>query len=308
MPAVQLGLHYHIRKPTRPSLRMVRRLLSFFGFDAQHFVSTICGLPTFIKDVVAYRRGSPRETLRLKARDLWPILCERHQRAGVTDGHYFYQDLWAARAIFQSRPARHLDIGSRTDGFIAHLLVFMPVTVIDIRTIESGIKGLSFVCDNATELANFENDSVESLSSLHAAEHFGLGRYSDPIDPKACFRFMKALQRVLAPAGRLYFSVPVGRERVEFNAHRIFSVSTILETFSSLELVSFSLVADDGRFHENVEPVEPSQAEYSCGLFEFTKNSSAPDIRTVRPRPSGPWPPPRLTAATSPTSSAASGA
>jgi hypothetical protein len=249
----------------------VRRFISFFGFDAQRLISNIAGLPVFAKDVVAYTQASPPSTFRVTAGDLWPILDERKQPAGTTGGAYFHQDLWAARKIFQRHPAQHLDIGSRIDGFIAHLLVFMPVTVIDIRTIESGIEGLQFVSDNATDLATFEDDSIDSLSSLHAAEHFGLGRYSDPIDPHACFRFMTALQRVLAPGGRLYFSVPVGRERCEFNAHRVFSVGTILATFSSLHLVSFSLITDDGRLHENVQPLSLHEAEYSCGLFEFTK-------------------------------------
>jgi Caenorhabditis protein of unknown function, DUF268 len=96
-----------------------------------------------------------------------------------------------------------------------------------------------------------QRNSVESLSSLHAAEHFGLGRYSDPIDLDACFKFMDSLQTVLAPAGRLYFSVPVGRERVEFNAHRVFSPLTILRRFSLLQLESFSFVGDDGAIRQN---------------------------------------------------------
>lgn len=255
----------------RRSLRKVHRFLSFFGLDAQRLIGNVAGLPGFAKDIVTYTHGSPQAPFRVTAGDLWPILDERKQPAGIVGGAYFHQDLWAARKIFQRHPAQHLDIGSRIDGFIAHLLVFMPVKVIDIRTIESGIQGLQFVSDNATDLAAFEDDSIDSVSSLHAAEHFGLGRYSDPIDPHACFRFMTALQRVLAPGGRLYFSVPVGRERCEFNAHRVFSVRTILETFSPLQLVSFSLVTDDGCLHENVQPLNPCEAEYSCGLFEFTK-------------------------------------
>jgi hypothetical protein len=257
--------------PWRRSLRKVNRLLYYFGFDVRRLVSNIGGLPRFAKDIVAYTQLSPKASFRVTAGSLRPILHERKQPAGIAGGAYFHQDLWAARQVFQRHPSQHIDIGSRIDGFIAHLLVFMPVTVIDIRTIESGIEGLSFVCGNATDLAGFEDNSIDSLSSLHAAEHFGLGRYSYPIDPDACFRFMAALQRVLAPGGRLYFSVPVGRERCEFNAHRIFSVTTILATFSSLQLVSFALVTDDGCLHENVQPLNPQEAEYSCGLFEFTK-------------------------------------
>lgn len=258
--------------PLRRSLRQARRVFSFFGFDPVRLIANLSGLPRFARDVVTYGRSCPQAPFRVRARHLWPILDERTQPAGVAQGAYFHQDLWAARKIFQRNAARHVDIGSRIDGFIAHLLVFMPVTVIDIRTIESGIDGLGFVCDDATDLATFEDNSVASLSSLHAAEHFGLGRYSDRVDPQACFRFMAALQRVLARDGRLYFSVPIGRERCDFNANRVFSVATILGMFSSLELVSFSLVTPDGRLVENAPPVNPGEAEDSCGLFEFTKH------------------------------------
>ncbi len=168
-------------------------------------------------------------------------------------------------------PEQHIDIGSRIDGFITHLLVFMPVTVVDIRPIQSTVGGLTFIQDDATELAGFRTGSVNSLSSLHVAEHFGLGRYSDPVDPDACFKFMRALERVLAPNGRLYFSVPCGRERVEFNAHRVFAPQTILDSFPGLQLVSFSAVGDDGNFYEDADPVAVAKYELGCGLFEFTK-------------------------------------
>ncbi len=122
-------------------------------------------------------------------------------------------------------------------------------------------------------VGDFPDHSVDSLSSLHAAEHFGLGRYSDPIDPRSCFRFMSSLQRVLRPGGRLYFSVPIGRERLAFNAHRVFDTRTVLSAFRELELVSFSFVDDNGAMHEDVELSVFPPSEYACGLFEFTKPS-----------------------------------
>jgi hypothetical protein len=213
----------------------------------------------------------PPASFRIQIRDAFPILTDMGDSAGTASGHYFHQDLWAARKIFERRPAQHIDIGSRTDGFVAHLLVFMPVTVVDIRPLQSSLQGLTFFQDDATELSNMADDSVDSLSTLHAAEHFGLGRYTDPVDPFACFQFMSALQRVLAPGGRLYFSVPVGRERLEFNANRVFAPTTILNAFSGLELVSFAYVGDEGDLHTEADPLSMPASELACGLFEFTK-------------------------------------
>ena len=262
-------------RKTLPTLRRFRRgvsrLCAFMGFDPQRCARNLAGLPTYIRDALSYTRQCSSPAFHIRLSDCYPILNERTQNAGTLDGAYFYQDLWAARKIFRRKPEKHVDIGSRTDGFVAHLLTFMPVTVIDIRASESQVSGLTFIQDDATKLRSIEDQSIDSLSSLHAAEHFGLGRYSDPVDPNSCFQFMDSLQRVLRPGGRLYFSVPIGRERVEFNAHRVFATSTIIGRFRQLELVSCSFVDDAGRFHEDFDPMRVFDTEYGCGLFEFTK-------------------------------------
>lgn len=250
-----------------------RKLTFLVGFSPSVLLTTVKGIPQFLGDSFKYQRLNRSTSFRISIRDLFPILTDRGDTAGVAEGHYFHQDLWAARKIFGRSPGRHIDIGSRVDGFVAHLLVFMPVTIIDIRQLDSNVSGLSFIRDDATQLAQLPSDSVESLSSLHAAEHFGLGRYSDPVDPSACFEFMSALQRVLAPGGNLYFSVPVGRERVEFNAHRVFSPQTIIGSFPQLQLASFSYVGDDGRLYEDTDTAAAERCDYGCGLFQFIKPS-----------------------------------
>lgn len=243
----------------------------FVGFDPRRLVSNVTRAPAFWRDVWTYSRLNQRPSFRVRFSDIYAVLNERTAPAGNIRGHYFHQDLWAARKIFARRPARHIDIGSSVDGFVAHLLVFMPVTLVDIRPLKGNVPSLEFIQDDATQLARFESDSVDSISSLHAAEHFGLGRYSDPINPDACFRFMQALERVLSPGGRLYFSVPVGRERVQFNAHRVFGIQTVLRAFPALRLSSFSFVGDDGLFYPEIEPAHAPESRYGCGLFEFTK-------------------------------------
>jgi SAM-dependent methyltransferase len=163
-----------------------------------------------------------------------------------------------------------MDIGSRLDGFVAHLLVFMPVTSIDVRPLRSTVQGLSFLEEDATTLRSIADASVESISSLHAVEHFGLGRYGDPVDPEGPFKMMRSLTRVLKPGGRLYFSVPVGQERLEFNAHRVFSPRTILDAFAGLRLLSFAAVDDAGELRDPCTPDQVEDADYACGLFELT--------------------------------------
>jgi Caenorhabditis protein of unknown function, DUF268 len=251
--------------------RFLKKQSYVTGFHPRIFFRSLAGMSSFVSDLYKYQQLNRSSAFQPHLADMFPILSDRKDNAGTASGHYFHQDLWAAKKIFNRHPEHHIDIGSRLDGFVAHLLVFMSVTVVDIRQLKSDLTGLKFLQDDATELSQMEDNSIDSISTLHAAEHFGLGRYSDPIDPQACFNFMRALQRVLAPNGRLYFSVPIGRERVEFNAHRVFAPTTILENFSALRLVSFSFVGDDGRMYEDVDVSKIPESELACGLFEFTK-------------------------------------
>jgi len=244
------------------------------GFDPSGFLDFARGLPRFARDARRYAAArDERAPFPLELGQIYPIVADWNESAGLARGHYFHQDLWAARKIHARRPPRHIDVGSRIDGFVSHLLVFMPVDVIDIRRLESRVSGLRFVQSDATTLEGIPDGSVESLSSLHAIEHFGLGRYGDPIDPEGWRKAMCSLARVLAPGGRLYVSVPIGRERLVFNAHRIFSPRTVLDTFASagLELVSFSAVDDAGDLVEDADPAQFEAARHSCGLFELTR-------------------------------------
>jgi SAM-dependent methyltransferase len=231
---------------------------------ARHF-------PRFFRTLARYRAAHTSGPFPITAADLFPVLEDFEADAGQASGHYFFQDLWAARKIFERRPERHIDVGSRLDGFVTHLLTFMPVTVMDIRPLTSNVPGLEFVRGDATNLAGLADESVDSVSSLSAIEHFGLGRYGDEVDPDGWHKAALALQRVLRADGRLYFSVPVGRERLCFNAHRIFSPKRILETFATLKLVSFAAVGDSGQMLDGVTPEEAASQEFACGLFEFTK-------------------------------------
>jgi SAM-dependent methyltransferase len=133
----------------------------------------------------------------------------------------------------------------------------------------SAVDGLTFVRADARELSLFADGSVESLSSLHAVEHIGLGRYGDSIDAAGWTKAIREFARVLAPGGRLYFSVPIGRERVEFNSQRVFAPSTIVEASGPLSLASFACVPEDGALHNDITLDDAARLEYGCGLFEF---------------------------------------
>ena len=102
----------------------------------------------------------------------------------------------------------------------------------------------------------------------------------DPLDYYGHLKAIKNIHKILKIGGKFYFSVPIGKQRIEFNAHRVFSISYLLELFEDkFELNSFSYVDDKGDFFENAEIIQTEidrnyGCSYGCGIFELTKKIS----------------------------------
>lgn len=231
------------------------------------------GLFLFIRDYfrLRFRDGhDPRFPLRFI--DTYPCLFDRFDSSGAQPRHYFHQDIWAARKIFAAGTKTHYDLGSRIDGFVAHCAVFCRVIVYDIRDLKPLDPNIQFVQADIAHLP-VDAGSLRSLSSLHVFEHLGLGRYGDPLGSTHLDAAVREVERVLAPGGDFYFSVPIGIQRLEFNAQRVFAPETVMQLFKNLELVEFSAIDDRDTLHLNAQPAAFHAAEYSCGLFHWRKKS-----------------------------------
>jgi hypothetical protein len=167
------------------------------------------------------------------------------------------------------KPDYHVDVGSRVD-FVGFLTAITKVIFIDIRPLMATLENFESRKGSILSMP-FEENSIISLSCLHVAEHIGLGRYGDTLDPLGTKKACEALSRTLAVGGDLYFSLPVGKQRLCFNAHRIHSPKQIIEYFSNLELVEFSGIDDEGKFKRNINISLLENSNYACGLFHFTK-------------------------------------
>ena len=206
---------------------------------------------------------------------LFPILSEYKEKAGVMSGHYFHQDLHVANKVFLASPQRHVDVGSRIDGFVAHVASFREIEIVDIRELNSSANNISFV---KADLMKPSGILTDSLSCLHTIEHFGMGRYGDPINPIGHLVGFANLVKMVTEGGRLYISFPISTlERVEFNAHRIFNPRSIFSWpgAEQLSLESFAFVDDYGNLQTRSTPEESEAASlvYGCGIYEFRKLS-----------------------------------
>jgi len=256
-------------------LRKTLVILGLFGLNPLTLFATIKGLPFYCTDLIKFKWSNKSSDFRLGP--LYPIFTDRFATSGCMSGHYFHQDILVAKKIFNNSPRRHVDIGSRTDGFVAHVATFREIEVIDIRQQTSAVNNIVFKQADLMKLPENMIGYCDSVSALHSIEHFGLGRYGDPIDYNGHIKAIKNISQILQPNGTFYFSVPIGPQRIEFNAHRVFSVEYLLTILKEcFSIKSFSYVNDKGNLIENPMQTQDNIknnffCHYGCGIFELKK-------------------------------------
>ena len=243
--AIQVGKDILIRFP--------KKVIRFFEFAAE--------LTRFRK------RNDQRFSVHYS--DIYPCLKDKITTTPF-DQHYIYHPAWAARILAQTRPAYHVDFSSIL-SFASVLSAFIPVKFYDYRPADLKLSNWESGFADLNNLP-FEDNSQPSVSCMHTIEHIGLGRYGDALDPKGDLKAISELKRIVQPGGDLLFVTPVGNPRVEFNAHRVYSFEQIVEYFSPLRLIEFSLIPDAGGLISNADPGLVKQQQFGCGCFWFKKD------------------------------------
>ena len=258
---------------------MINRInffLNFLGLYPKTFLLNLIRLPSFFADYIKIIRQK-NDDKRFSIGRTYPILTDKFKESGIMSGAYFHQDLLVARKIFKNKPERHLDIGSRIDGFVSHVAVFRPIEILDIRHQRRIVENIIFRQADLLDLPPDLINSTDSISALHSLEHFGLGRYGDRVDYDGFDKVMLNIIKILKPGGKFYLSVPIGAQRIEFNAHRVFSMDYLLNLVSrDYILDSFSYVNDDGTLFQNPQLTKEKinnnfGCHYGCGIFELSK-------------------------------------
>jgi len=210
-----------------------------------------------------------------------PCLSDHISNAGDVASEYFINDLFVAQKIFHNKPQKHIDIGSRLDGFVAHVASFREIEVFDIRPLLCRSKNIIFKrVDMMKPLNKKYLDYADSISCIHALEHFGLGRYGDSICTEGFANGLLNIIDMLKNNGLLYLSVPVGLERVEFNSHRILDPIKVVDfcRIHKLTLQKFYIV-EDGTVHKRKNSIKAlklvSTKRYALGTFMFKKQSKS---------------------------------
>lgn len=254
-------------------LRRVNSVLINSGINLRQLGRSIVSLPGFWRDYRKFRQMAGNDFGKI---NLFPCLADKFETGGTAKGHYFHQDLLVARKVFESKPVKHVDVGSRVDGFVAHVASFREIEVFDIRPNDIKIPNILFKqADFMKPLPEEYHNYCDSVSCLHALEHFGLGRYCDPIDPKGYLQGLENLYQLLMSNGKLYLSVPIGHKRIEFNAHRVFDAVGLRKIFTDkFEVLDCSIVDDEGnlsKFSYEFESEFEAGFDYGCAILTLKK-------------------------------------
>ena len=244
---------------------------SQFGLNPRYLIYSILGLPRYARDLFKFRKQYQGKM------EIMPCLHDWFEEGGSTKTEYFWQDLYIAQKINHANPSKHVDIGSRVDGFVAHVASFREIEVFDIRQITSEIPNITF---KQADLMNPIIDYIDysdSLSCLHALEHFGLGRYGDEINVDGYKLGLVNMTKILKKDGIFYLSTPVGIEKVAFNAHRIFNPVELKLILNDIgfQLTEFAWFGHNNKIIKSLDIdadlIKLSQQSYSLGIFTFVK-------------------------------------
>jgi len=210
--------------------------------------------------------------LPMEWKDRWPTVWESSGGPIGFEPHYLLHPAWAARVLAETRPEKHIDVGS-TLKFVSIVSAFIPVDFYEWRPTELGLSGLRSLHADLMHLP-FESGSVRSLSCMHTLEHVGLGRYSDPVDVDGDLKAIAELKRVIAPGGDLLIVVPMGRGRYRYNADRVYPYGPFRGYFDDLELKEFAMIVHEkpgGRLIRNASEADAALDESGCGCFWFRR-------------------------------------
>lgn len=238
-------------------------LLKFYCQFKKYFLNK-----NFKKEFYNFKKLTNNNRFSIKWQDRYPCLNDKTAQTKF-DAHYIYHPAWVARILAKTKPKKHIDISS-TLHFCSLVSAFIPVEFYDFRLARLHLSNLTSKQADLTSLP-FENDSIKSLSCMHTIEHIGLCRYGDKLDPDGDLKAIKELKRILAIDGDLFFVVPIGKPKIMFNAHRIYSYNQIMGYFNDFKLKNFSLITDKNNFIYNSNKKISDEQKYGCGCFWFKK-------------------------------------
>ena len=249
-------------------LRIIHNIFKSIGLDFLK-IKKVIYIFKYFNDLMNFLKSGG------KISGIFPILGEHKDSNSDFDKHYFYHETVVSMYIFNNNPTKHVDIGSRLNGFVSNVASFRKIEFFDLRPTNIQHKNIISKQIDLIDISKEYYDYTDSLSCLYVLGHIGLGRYGDKIDKDGSKSAYLNLIKILKNKGKLYVAVPIsGKNKVYFNAHRVFKPSDLVEWSKEVELEKFDYVDDNGKFYNNMDinNSDLNYIKYGCGIYTFIKN------------------------------------
>jgi len=171
------------------------------------------------------------------------IIQNMREKIGRREQNYYGPTdtyLYEALEKFPIKGKSVLVFGSETPWYETMALEFgaSRVTVSEYNPRSCPEPGTRYV--KPSELGDEQFDCALSISSF---EHDGLGRYGDPLNPYGDLLAMLQAKRNVIYGGLLFLAVPVGKDALIWNAHRVYGslrLPLLLQNWSLISSHGFS--------------------------------------------------------------------
>ena len=174
------------------------------------------------------------------------------------DWVYQTQDMLAMQALIALKTSRAyqaffdnikyedalIDIGSRFNSACLFSSLFMSgLYYIELTEMKEAKEINIKIVQSEAQNLPFSDNCASIITSLHAIEHFGLGRYGNSIDYYGDYKGLKEMHRILRPGGFLITSIPCTSKssRIDYHTERIYNVNDYNEMMQNL---NFDIVDD----------------------------------------------------------------
>jgi hypothetical protein len=165
------------------------------------------------------------------------ITTKKHGKESYIDGSLFHVQAFTKYSL---RGKNVAVIGSQSPWIEAILVNAGAKTV---TTVEYNVP----ICDHSIiKTKSYDefcksDDKYDAIITYSSIEHTGLGRYGDPLNPNGDIETMEHIHRCLNDEGLCFLGVPVGKDYLVWNAHRIYGTKRLnllyLNKFKELDWI-----------------------------------------------------------------------